>query len=268
MAIKYIQIGQTGVSNTTPSWVYIETNDTHATVTTAGYLNGAAAQFINSFKNNMMALISTKTAPGPGVLPVLYLLQLQNNNGVWSLVAPAVDVPIPFIVPGNIQAGMSGTAGEFISFPGTASKGSFIFAATANTGNTSTTFTNDAMGQATTINVPDPANAVGQVLIGATATPFVSGNFVKSSGTAGLMVDGGAAIHAGTTGTFAGGGTSNPFTVTGMASTWIVTATILTSTNAVAIAKAVPSTNTLTVTFTADPGAGTTVSWTALTATV
>ena len=88
MPIKYIQPGQAGVSNNTPSWVYIETNDTYQTVTAAGYLNGAAHEYINTFKNNMMVVISTKTAPGIGTLPILYMLQLRNLNGVWSLIAP------------------------------------------------------------------------------------------------------------------------------------------------------------------------------------
>lgn len=193
MAIKSIQVGQAGLSNNTPSWVYIETDDTIAAVTTAGYLNGAAQEFVNTLKPNMMALVSTKTSKSIGVAPVLYLLQLQNNAGVWSMAAPAVDVPVPFIVQGNIQAGSSGTAGDFISYPSTASKGNFIFKAIDNTGNTSTTLSNNAMGQASVINIPDPANAIGQLLIGATATPFVNGNFPKNSGTAGLMVDSGIA---------------------------------------------------------------------------
>ena len=266
MPIKSIQIGQAGVSNRTPSWVYIETNDTYAAVTTSGYLSGAAHEYVNSLQQNMMALVSTKTGTGIGVSPVLYLLQLQNVNGVWSLVAPAVDVPVPFIVPGNIQAGLSGTAGDFISFPATASKGSLIFKAVANTGNTNTTVSNAAMGQASVISIPDPAGATADFVLAPAA--LVSGNAVKASGTAGLVADAGYAFHAGTTGTYAGGGTSNAFTVAGMASTWIVTAVILTSTNAVSIAKAVPSTNTLTVTFSADPGASTTVSWIASTAAV
>jgi hypothetical protein len=143
-----------------------------------------------------MALVSTKTSPGAGFRPVLYLLQLKVAAGVWTLTAPAVDVPVPFIVQGNIQAGSSGTQGFFISYPSTANKGSFVFEAVANTGNTVTTFSNDAMGQTTTINVPDPVNAIGQVLVGATATPFVSGNFPQNSGTAGLMVDSGLAVSA------------------------------------------------------------------------
>ena len=104
MPILSIQPGQVGVSNNTPSWVYIETNDTYAAVTTAGYLSGAAHEYVNTFKPNMMALVSTKTSQSIGVQPVLYLLQLSVSAGVWSLVAPAVDVPIPFIVPGLIEA--------------------------------------------------------------------------------------------------------------------------------------------------------------------
>jgi hypothetical protein len=45
----------------------------------------------------------------------------------------------------------------------------------------------------------------------------------------------------------------------------IVTAVILASTNSVAITKALPGTNTLAVTFSADPGPATTVSWISVT---
>ena len=93
MPIKFIQPGQAGVSNNTPSWVYIETNDTLATVTAAGYLSGAANEYINSFKQNMMALVSTKASASIGVAPVLYLLQLKNNNGSWSLINPGTVAP-------------------------------------------------------------------------------------------------------------------------------------------------------------------------------
>lgn len=68
-------------------------------------------------------------------------------------------------------------------------------------------------------------------------------------------------VLAGTTGAYAGGGTSNAFTVTGLAATDAVSSVIRASTNAVSIAKAVPTTNTLTVTFSGDPGASTTVDY-------
>ena len=71
-------------------------------------------------------------------------------------------------------------------------------------------------------------------------------------------------VRAATTAAYGGGGTSNAFVATGMVATDIVTATILASTNNVSIVKAVPGAATLTVTFSADPGAATTVSWIAI----
>jgi hypothetical protein len=167
---------------------------------------------------------------------------------------------------GNIQAGLSGTAGTVASFPSTATTGSLVLAAVANSGNTTTTISNASMGQASVISIPDPAGATANFAVAPSA--LVSGNFVKASGTAGLVVDGGAAIHAGTTGTYAGGGTSNAFSVTGMTASWKVTASNLTSTNSVSITKVVPGSATLTITWSADPGANTTVSWVALTTSI
>ncbi len=75
-----------------------------------------------------------------------------------------------------------------------------------------------------------------------------------------------ASIIANTTATYAGGGTSNAYTATGLTVSSKVSAVIRASTNAVSICKALPGTNTLTVTFSADPGANTTVDYIALTA--
>jgi hypothetical protein len=71
-------------------------------------------------------------------------------------------------------------------------------------------------------------------------------------------------IKSATTAAYAGGGTSNAFVATGLVSTDIVVATILASTNSVSICKAVPTADTLTITFSADPGAATTVQWHAI----
>lgn len=95
------------------------------------------------------------------------------------------------VAQGNVQAGSSGHAGTLISFPGTSAKGSLIIAGVANTGNTNTTISNDAMGQASVVSIPDPANANAQFLIGATTTPFATGNIPVASGTGGLMADSG-----------------------------------------------------------------------------
>lgn len=164
---------------------------------------------------------------------------------------------------GVIQSGSSGHAGSLKVFPTTASKGDFKITCADQTGNTEVTLQASAMGQATAISLPDPAGATANVVLAPAA--LVSGNVVKASGTAGLIVDAGFALHAGTTAAYAGGGTSNAYVTTNMTSSSIVTATILAQTNAASIVKAVPGTNTLTVTFSADPGANTTVSWISIT---
>ena len=286
MSILSVNTSITGTVGILPSVAEIRTSDTLATVLTTGYLNHIV-QNGASFAMPCMALVSTQTSST--AQPDVGWFEVQHVGANWSLVAtvPGELVNLPTIANhlavfqntsgllgedaaiaingGSIQAGLSGTAGSLISYPGTAAKGSLILSAVANTGNTVTTLSNVAMGQASVISIPDPANAIGMFLVAATATPFTSGNLLKSSGTGGLVVDAGFAVKANSTTAYAGGGTSNAFTATGLTVSSIVTASILTSTNAVAIAKAVPTANTLTVTFTADPGANTVVSYIAIT---
>lgn len=71
-------------------------------------------------------------------------------------------------------------------------------------------------------------------------------------------------VKRGTTAAYGGGGTSNAFVATGLLSTDIVVAQTLNSTNNVSITQAVPTTDTLTVRYSADPGASSTVSWIAI----
>ena len=200
-----------------PNQKFMVTTDNLGTVTTAGYLNQV------SLESNPLS--------NTDILQVLYSFNQQTTVGTYGLFTVSIsgtgtitlaqaslsgDVNLPTIAnniivstnttgtignltgtainAGSLQAGSSGVAGTLISFPATASKGSLIIAGVANTGNTTTTLSNDAMGQASVINIPDPANAIGQLLIGATATPFVSGNFIQASGTAGLVVDSGLAV--------------------------------------------------------------------------
>lgn len=109
------------------------------------------------------------------------------------------------------------------------------------------------------------ANAVaitGGTITGITDLAVADGGTGASTGPLALT---GLGVKRATTAVYGGGGTSNAFVATGLAATDIVVATILTSgVAASAVAKAVPTANTLTVTFTVDPGAGTTVSWHAL----
>lgn len=71
-------------------------------------------------------------------------------------------------------------------------------------------------------------------------------------------------VKRGITAAYAGGGTSNAFTATGLAATDIVCASLVSSSNPASLTTVVATTNTLTVGFSADPGAATTVAWIAV----
>lgn len=211
MSVISVTQAPTGLVGVDPSFIYIVTNDTYSTVVTTGYLNTYKQNGnINVFNNLQMALVYT-TDDGVVLLKVVVTsddisLSAISSPGVVTLPTIANHIIISSdtagtlanltgtaINNGSLQAGLSGTAGTLISYPSTASKGSFIVAAVANSGNTTFTLSNASMGQATVASIPDPANALARVLVGATATPFVSGNFPVASGTAGLMVDSGVA---------------------------------------------------------------------------
>ena len=217
MAILSIDsIQPPGLASVNPSVIYILTNDTFATVTATGYLTASKQQGF-TFSDTQMALVYA-TDTGPVWLKVVITYSGSTVlNTVVSLVdvSNAGDVVLPTIANhiavytnttgrlsedaataingGNIQAGLSGTVGYLASFPATPAKGSLRVAAVENTGDTLVTISNALHGQASVYSIPDAANAVGRFLVGATATPFVSGNFPVASGTAGLMVDSGVA---------------------------------------------------------------------------
>ncbi len=94
---------------------------------------------------------------------------------------------------GNIQAGLSGTAGTLISFPSAGSKGSLILAAVANTGNTNVTISNAAMGQASVISIPDPGAATANFILDTGTSQTITGALVVTgaiSSTAGNITSG------------------------------------------------------------------------------
>ena len=64
----------------------------------------------------------------------------------------------------NIDAGASGTAGSVDVFPATASRGKLSITAANQTGDTTVNLNVNAMGQATTVNLPDPGVAASYVV--------------------------------------------------------------------------------------------------------
>lgn len=166
---------------------------------------------------------------------------------------------------GNIQAGLSGTAGALISYPATAANGSLQLAASNAGANFNMIITNSTLGQDSTVAIADPGNANARLLLAATATPFVSGNFPEASGTGGLMVDSGVSasdlvyryqIIAGTTADIGGAGVGPiSVAVAGVATTSAVVATVESSSNPVSVVAATATVTGFDITFSADPGA-------------
>jgi hypothetical protein len=213
MPILSIQSGQSGLTAVRPAVAYIDTSDTIGAVLTAGYLNQSVQSGLTSFSLPCIAAVSTIASAG--ALPDVGWYEVTYANGNWSLsstVSPG-DVALPTITNhiavytnttgglgedattaingGNIQAGLSGTAGAIASFPATALKGSLNLVAVANTGNTATTISNAAMGQASVVTIPDPASATANFAVAPAA--LVNGNLVQASGVAGLVADAGLA---------------------------------------------------------------------------
>jgi hypothetical protein len=65
----------------------------------------------------------------------------------------------------GVDAGQSGTAGIVKSYPATAAKGYLALAGVANDGDTATTISNAAMGQASVISIPDPGAATANFVL-------------------------------------------------------------------------------------------------------
>ena len=196
-----------------PNFKFMVTGDSEGAITTAGYLNqidlqsnpvstvdvlqvlysfspasgvGTYGTFTVSISNGVITLVSTNTS-GAVVLPTVanYIAHFTDTAGTTS------SNPDNVVNAGNIQAGISGTAGQMISFPATAAAGSLALKAVGSSGNYASAISNVSTGQATVWSLPDPANAIARIMVGATATPFISGNFPAASGTGGLFVDSG-----------------------------------------------------------------------------
>lgn len=107
---------------------------------------------------------------------------------------------------GNLIAGSSGNAGFLQSFPGSAN-GSLKIAAVANSGNTITTISNAAMGQASVISIPDPGAATSNFALSQSSAPTNNLTFTKviTAGQADLAAAGkvNVQVHTSATSQFA-----------------------------------------------------------------
>lgn len=219
MPILNIQTDQVGQAGVFPAIVYILTNDTLAEVTAVGYLNTITDKFHIPLSEADMALVTTKTSESATLTSVGWFA-ITFAAGNWSLVAPTAagnvilptianhiatftntiggisEDPLTAISGGNIQAGLSGTAGFLASFPATAATGSLHLTAASNAGNTITTITNASQAAARTYTIPDGGQVASNFLLSDSATTQTinTGSFVVAQGN----ITAGSSGHAGT----------------------------------------------------------------------
>jgi hypothetical protein len=237
MPILNIQPNQVGQAGVFPAIIYILTNDTLAQVTTTGYLNGIVQKFGIQLSEADIALVTTKTSPNSTVTSVGWF-SVVNSAGNWSLTAPtsAGGVILPTIANhiatytntegelsddaataingGNIQAGLSGTAGYLASFPATATSGSLRLTAANNAGNTVTTITNSSQAAARTYTIPDSGQSASNFLLtdNATTQTINTGSLSVAQGN----ISAGSSGHAGTLSSFPGTAANGSLIVAGV----------------------------------------------------
>ncbi len=216
MSIKSIVFPVTGLADAVPALLYIDTDDTLATVTTAGYLDQAKPIYGNVFSNKQMAIVYTTDQGGVMFKVVISAdganASLESSAEAGLIALPTVANQMVYATnvggalaasgitrifnAGGVDAGLSGTAGTFRTYPATAANGYLEIFGTANGAARNVTITNAAHGQTTGYVIPDCASAAGRILVGATATPFTTGRLLSSSGTGGLVADSGIAAAA------------------------------------------------------------------------
>ncbi len=225
MAILEITTSVTGLIGVSPRVVYIQTNDTQATVVVAGYLNHAVQEGATFLPGDIAAVSTTQTGnlkdsitnwyqvihtglnyslvadinPGSVLLPVNI-----GNIAVFTNVLGQIgdSTPTPAVHFGNIVAGNSTgpVAGTFTSFPAASSgvNDKFIFSALTAGGNFTTTLRNSAMGQSSVISIPDPGVATTTFILSnkAAGQTIATGSLSITSG----LLNVGSAGNPGTIG--------------------------------------------------------------------
>lgn len=216
MAIISLKTVQTGLVGVLPSIAYIDTTNTIAEVTTTGYLNKEVANGA-TFSLPCMAIVSTKASASSA--PIVGVYNVQHSGSDWSLTLgsnDAINLANTHILVGNA----SGIATD-VAMSGDAT--------IANTG--AITIANNAI---TTAKILD-----ANVTLAKLATGITPSHVVKFA--AQYTTTGGAAAEA--------------ITVTGALVTDLAFVQLVDpGTNTVTVSIAVVTADTLTVTFSADPG--------------
>lgn len=273
-----------GLAGSAPQIWSAVTTDNFATITATGYLDDIAMK-MGIKKNDTFFVNISDLSVFPmqtGLNATLMEMQVTYSASHWSLV---ISNPEGFLVAANnlsdvasvsasrhnlglgtadnvqfanIQAGASGAAGTLSSFPATASKGSLVIQAVENTGNTLTTISNAAMGQASVISIPDPGVSTSKFILADSAgTQHIT--------TGGLSVDlgnlaAGSSGHAGTVSSFPGTAARGSLVLAAVDNTGNTVTTISNAAMAQASVVSIPDPGAATANFVLDAGTASQVS--------
>lgn len=273
MPILNINLYTTGLVGVTPSFVYIATNDTLAEVTTAGYLNKAVQQGY-AFNESMMALVSTKTSPSATSTQVS-LFDVAKSGANWSLVSNSSTQALAntHIFVGNAagvatDVALSGDATiantGVMTIANSAITNAKVSASAAIAFSKLAALTSAHLLVGSAANVATSVAVTGDVGISNTGVTTIAANAVTTAKildanvTLAKLASGITPSHivkfAGQV-TTVGGAATEAFVVTGAAATDLAFVQVVNDGTAnVTVLEAVVTLNTLTVTFSANPG--------------
>lgn len=207
-----------GLSGTAPEIFVGSTDQLNSVITTAGAVSGLFSAeiikagdvfYINYDQDGSPGFnVYQVTATSGGSLVVYAaalggaLLAANNLSDVVSASTSASNLGlgtasnVSFL---NVFAGNSGNAGQFRSYPASASTGYLEILGASNSGNTAVIITNASHGQASTYTIPDSGQAASSFLLADSADTqtIATGNIALSVGYVRRSAADGLTAHAG-----------------------------------------------------------------------
>lgn len=254
-------VGQSGLE---PKIVYIGTNNTLAEVTTAGFLNGLVAQGINFAESNI-ALVSTKTTPNATSTQVGFFDVVKSGDN-WSLSGSSGQLALGNGLiyvgnPSNVAAAVSMSGDITISNLGLTAISAGVIVNTDISASAAIAYSKLAALPSAQILVGSAGNVATAVAMSGDATIIASGALTIGAGAVTLSKLASGVAPAGVVKymgqpTTVGGNATEAFSVSGAlaASDRAFVQIVDNGTNNVTVLQAVVTNNTLTITFSGDPG--------------
>jgi len=279
MTILNVSFNNVGQAGQLPQFIYIDTNNTVTQVTAVGFLNKLVSEGL-PINESLLAVVSTRATPSAKQVSV-DIFNITYSGGNWSLTASTDLMALP---DAQIYVGNSGGVATPVTMSGdvtldnagvSAISAGVIVDADVNAA-AAIAYSKLAALTSGNVLVGSAGNVATSVAMSGDATIIASGalTIANNAVTTAKILDANvtlAKLASGITPShivkFAGkqanggGSATIAITVTGALATDIAMAEIQASTNAVSIQKVTPSTDTVTVLLSGDPGASTTVAY-------